>query len=68
MPTMMTLTNFRANLYNFIDKVISTGKPIEIERHGYIVKIIAEKPKNKLDNLKAHPGTIIGNPDDIVSS
>jgi len=62
----MSLTALRSNLYTVVDKVIATGTPAEIERNGHIVKIIVEEPKNKLDNLTLHPGTLIGDPEDFV--
>lgn len=63
---LITPTKLRANLYKIIDRVIATGNPVEIERHGHIVKIIAEAPKSKLSNLTKHPGTIKGDPEDLV--
>lgn len=59
-------TKLRANLYNIIDQVIATGHPVEIERDGHIVKIVAVPPKSKLDNLTKHPGTIKGDPEELV--
>jgi len=43
---LITLSKLRANLYEIIDKAIATGNPVEIERHGHIVKIIAEAPES----------------------
>jgi prevent-host-death family protein len=62
----ITLTKLRADLYNIVDQVIATGVPVEIEREGKKVKIIAVEKKSKLANLKAHPGTLIGDPDDFI--
>jgi prevent-host-death family protein len=62
----VSVTKLRANLYNMLDEVIKTGKPIIIFRHGHIIKITPEKPQSKLAQLKKHPGTIIGDPDDLV--
>jgi len=62
----LTLTKLRADLYNIIDHVIATGSPVEVERNGHIVKIVAEKPKSKLDNLVKHPGAMVGDPEDFV--
>lgn len=63
---LITSTKLRTNLYKIIDKVIATGNPVEIEHHGHIVKIIAEVPKSKLANLTQHPGTIGGDPEELV--
>jgi prevent-host-death family protein len=62
----ISITKLRADLYKIVDQVIETGLPIEIERHGQKVQIIAVDKKSKLANLKSHPGTIIGNPEDYV--
>ncbi len=62
----ISLTKLRGDLYKIVDQVIKTGIPIEIERGGKRVKIVLVQKKSKLANLKAHPGTIIGNPEDFV--
>jgi len=62
----ISLTKLRADLYKIVDQVIATGIPVEIEREGKKVKIIAVEKKSKLANLIAHPGTIIGKPEDLV--
>ena len=62
----LSLTRLRANLYQVVDKVIETGEPVEIERHRKKVRIVLVETKPKLERLKKHSGTIIGNPDDIV--
>lgn len=63
----LSLTQLRANIYQIVDEVIRTGESIEIERRGKIVKIVAVKSaQSKLSRLKKHPGTIIGDPEDLV--
>lgn len=62
----ISITKLRADLYKIVDQVIETGLPVEIERHGKKVQIIAINKKSKLANLQAHPGTIIGDPEDVV--
>jgi prevent-host-death family protein len=62
----ISLTKLRADLYKIVDQVIETSVPVEIERNGKKVKIIAIQKKSKLANLKPHPGTMVGNPDDFV--
>ena len=49
---MITPSELRRNLYNLLDQVILTGKPVEIKRKNKVLKIIIEQPKLKLDNLK----------------
>lgn len=62
----ISITKLRADLYKIVDQVIDTGLPVEIERHGKKVQIIALDKKSKLANLKPHSGTIMGDPEDIV--
>ena len=62
----ISLTKLRADLYKIVDQVIETGLPIDIERNGKKVRIIALEKKSKLANLKSHPGTIVGDPDELI--
>jgi len=62
----ISLTKLRADLYHIVDQVIETGIPVDIERNGKKVRIVAVEKKSKLANLKPHPGTIVGNPDDFI--
>jgi hypothetical protein len=39
---------------------------VEIERKGKKLRIVAVSPPSKLENLERHPGTIIGDPEDLV--
>lgn len=65
---MISATEFRGNLYQYLDQVLATGKPIEIKRHGQILKIIPEvKPKkNKLAKLKKHKNVINCDPNELI--
>lgn len=64
----LSVTKLRANLYKIVDQVIETGAPLEIERKGKKVKIVPVRNKSKLGNLVKHPGTIAGDPEEIVHS
>jgi antitoxin (DNA-binding transcriptional repressor) of toxin-antitoxin stability system len=66
MSIRYTATKLRANLYKVLDQVLKTGKPVEIERDGKLLRIVAVKPPNKLDKLTPHPDYIAGNPEEIV--
>ena len=66
MATILSLKKVRADLYKIVDKVLETGSPVVIERRGKQVCIVPVRSKSKLDNLVKSPGTIIGDPDDIV--
>lgn len=49
---MLTPSEFRKDIYNKLDLVISTGQPIEIKRKGRVLKVIIEDNPGKLSNLK----------------
>lgn len=59
-------TELRANLYQLLDEVLETGVPLEIERNGRRLHIVADPPTSKLDRLVPHPGTVVGDPEDLV--
>ena len=44
----ITVTKLRQNIFNEIDKVISTGQPIEFIRKGKRLKIMLESEASKL--------------------
>lgn len=61
----VTATELRKNIYKLLDEVLASGQPLEIERKGQKLKIMPEKPKSKLDNLKKRD-TVNGDPEDII--
>lgn len=63
----ITPTQLRKNLGNFLDEVINTGIPLQINRGGKILQIIPVEKINKLDKLIPRPDVITGNADDIVN-
>lgn len=64
---MITPSELRQNLYNLLDQVILTGKPVEIKRKNKVLKIIIEQPKLKLDNLKKRE-VMNCKPDEIINN
>ena len=61
----ITATKLRQNLYNILDSVVDTGVPVEIERRGRLLRIVAEEQGSKWDRLTAHQ-VVVGDPDDLV--
>jgi prevent-host-death family protein len=61
----ISATKLRQNLYNILDSVVDTGVPVEIERKGRLLRIVAEQPGTKWDRLTAHQ-VVVGDPDDLV--
>lgn len=59
-------TTLRKNLYRFLDQVLETGEPVEIERKGRRLKIVPVEPVSRIARLEPHPDAITGDPDDLV--
>ena len=56
--SQLTITNFRNNIYNIIDRVIDTGIPKTIESKDHKVKIIVDDEiRSKFSNLEKMPPT-----------
>jgi hypothetical protein len=64
---MITPSKLRENLFNILDQVIQTGKPIEIKRKNRVLRISVEPPKTKLDNLKKRD-ILNCEPDEIITN
>ena len=62
----ITASELRANVYQLIDRVIETGQPLEIERNGHIVRIIAVEPASRLAQLPKRPDFVRGDPEELV--
>ena len=63
----LTITTLRKQLYSVVDKVLETGVPVEIERHGRTVVIAPAAPTgSKLGRLPRRRG-IVGDPDELVN-
>lgn len=66
MNQRFTATRLRANLYRVLDRVLETGRPVEIERNGRVLRIERVEPEDRLARLRPHPGAIRGDPEDLV--
>ena len=62
----VTASELRQNIYRLLDKVLATGKPLDIERGGRRLRIVPVETSAKLSRLSPHPGTIVGDPDELV--
>lgn len=59
-------SELRANIYRLLDEVLETGTPLEIERKGRRLRIVADEPPDKLARLVPHPDYINGDSEDLV--
>lgn len=62
----ISATELRADIYRLLDQVIETGVPLEIERKGRTVRIVAVDPPSKLSRLVDREEYIKGDPDDLI--
>ena len=65
MIEQMTPSRLRANLYRILDQILASRQPVEIERKGKRLRIVAER-SGSLDLLKPHPDYLKVPPDEIV--
>ena len=61
----ITATALRQNVYQILDEVIETGKPVEVIRKGFVIKLVPGKKVSRLSRLKKRDW-FVGDPDDII--
>lgn len=61
-----TVTDLRNHLYSYLDTVLATGEPLEIERKGRILRIVSETAPSKISRLKARD-TLIGSVESLLN-
>ncbi|CAK8722621.1 Antitoxin [Candidatus Electrothrix laxa] len=62
----ITASALRGNIYKLLDKILESGKPLEVERKGTRLQIIPKKPISKLSRLTKH-ACIQGDPESIIN-
>lgn len=67
MPTCLTATRLRSELFSTLDHVLATGESVEIKRPSGSVLIIRDASTQRLASLKPHPDTINGNAEELAS-
>ena len=65
-PMAVTPTQLRADLFHLLDQVLETGEPLEIKRHGRMLRLTVDQPESKLSRIKPNPDAFIGDPEDLV--
>lgn len=67
-----TATQLRQDIYKILDQVLETGEPVEIERKGRRLKIVAEEREkaapegSKLSRLVRRDDVFNCDPEDLV--
>ncbi len=62
----VTVTELRGNIYNLLEEVLATGIPLEINKGGRALRIVALEQVDKLANLSHQPNVIVGDPDELI--
>lgn len=62
----ITASKLRENVYRILDEVLATGVPVEIERNGRTLRIVADDGPARLDRLVRRPEAVVGDSDDLV--
>jgi len=62
---MMTVTQFRKDLYRILDRALQTGDPVQVTRKGELFLVVPSKKKSRLDGLKKR-NVIKCDPEELV--
>ena len=62
----VTASKLRGNIYKILDQVLKTGKAVEIERKGRLLKIVPVEAVPRLARLEPHDDVIKGDSEDLV--
>ncbi len=62
----VTASKLRQDIYRILDGVLETGEPVEIERNGRRLRIVALDAPGRLDRLVARPEVVVGDSEDFV--
>lgn len=63
---MNSPTEHRENIHEILDQVLETGKPVEMEWRGRMLRIIPIEPMDKFQRLTPRPDVIRGDPDALI--
>jgi len=66
MPQQVCYRDTQGDILQLLDKVLSTGLPVEIERKGQRLVISPAEKRRELDCLENHADFVVGNSDDLV--
>jgi antitoxin (DNA-binding transcriptional repressor) of toxin-antitoxin stability system len=62
----ITASDLRRDVYKLLDRVLATGEPVEIERGGRKLYVVADSAPTRLERIKGNPDLIRGDPDELV--
>jgi hypothetical protein len=62
----MSVSELRQKIFTEIDKVITTGQPLEIVRKGHTLKIVLGEKKTKLSSLVTRDNVVTCSDDELI--
>jgi hypothetical protein len=61
-----SVSALRANLYRLLDRVLETGRPVEVERRGERLKIVRSEKRSRLALVRPAPGYLKVDADELL--
>jgi hypothetical protein len=61
-----SVSALRANLYRLLDRVLETGRPIEVERRGERLKIVRSEKRSRLSLVRPARGYLKVDADELL--
>jgi hypothetical protein len=55
-------TDLRKDIYKILDRILATGKPVEIERKGRILRIVPVESVPAVQRVRQIEDLIVGDP------
>ncbi len=62
----ITASKLREDIYRLLDGVLATGVPIEIERKGRTLRIVADASPERLSRLVRRTDVVVGDSEELV--
>ncbi len=63
----ISASQLRQDVYRLLDEVLRTGRPLEIERNGKLLRIAPVVAASRMERVVTDPELICGDPDDLIS-
>lgn len=62
----ITASQLRQDVYRLLDQVLDSGRPLEIERNGRLLRITPAGAGSRLERVATRPDLVTGDPADLA--